>query len=223
MLHYRTEAIILKRRNVGEADRVVTCFSQKFGKLVLLARGVRKVTSRRAGALELLNWSKISVVRGRSFDLIEEAETKVSFLPIKSDLYKTGLAYQIAEVTCELTAERQPSRKLFNLLVAVLASLSVESDYLHQKLIVTIFQLKALEILGFYSLHKLPLTNGANVEKIKQWQLLPFSELRKLRLSEGEVKQVYQAARKLVEEVIERKLKTEPFIRELDRQLKVHL
>ena len=52
---YKTEAIVLKRTNFGEADRLVTVFSQPRGKLVLLAKGIRRLTSRKKGHLELFN------------------------------------------------------------------------------------------------------------------------------------------------------------------------
>jgi len=50
---YKTEAIVLKRVSFGEADRLVTVFSRNRGKLTLLAKGIRRLTSRKKGHLEL--------------------------------------------------------------------------------------------------------------------------------------------------------------------------
>ena len=52
---YKTEGIILKRINFGEADRILTSYTKHFGKISLLAKGVRKITSRKGGNIELFN------------------------------------------------------------------------------------------------------------------------------------------------------------------------
>src|SRR3989344_3096612 len=149
MAVYKTEVIILKRMNFSEADRILTCFTKKFGKINLLAKGARKLTSRKGGSLELLNWCKLSVATGQSLDLVLESQVERAFLPIKSNLYKTSLAYQVVEVCDKLTIEHQPSLRLFNLLLTTLAALSAETNRQKQKLVVASFQLKLLHILGF--------------------------------------------------------------------------
>ena len=149
MRSYKTEAIILKKRNFAEADRILTCFTKKLGKVNLLAKGARRLTSRKGGSLELLNWCQLSVATGQSLDLILESEVRRSFLPVKSNLFKTSLAYQLIEVADKLTIEHQPSSKLFDLLISTLSTLSTEPNRLKQKLTVAAFQLKALQILGF--------------------------------------------------------------------------
>ena len=60
MRSFKTEGIVIKRRNFNEADRIITVFSKRNGKINIKASGVRKITSRRSPHLELLNYSIFS-------------------------------------------------------------------------------------------------------------------------------------------------------------------
>jgi hypothetical protein len=62
--HYRTQGIILKTQDVGEADRVFTVFTKQFGKLRLRAVSERKITSKLRGGLELFYLSDIEFIQG---------------------------------------------------------------------------------------------------------------------------------------------------------------
>ena len=70
---YRTQAVILRRRDVGDADRVLTVFTPDRGKLELIGKGIRKTTSRKAGHLETFTHVALVVVQARTWDLITEA------------------------------------------------------------------------------------------------------------------------------------------------------
>ena len=75
MRGYKVEGIIIKRRDQGEADRIITLFSRSKGKISLKAKGVRQSNSRRAGSLELFNRVKAGVARGHSdLDILTEVE-----------------------------------------------------------------------------------------------------------------------------------------------------
>ena len=80
---YRTEAIVLKRRDFGEADRLLTVFTPEHGKLVLLAKGVRKTKSRKAGHVELFTHGTWLVARGRTWDLVTQADTIEPFVGLR--------------------------------------------------------------------------------------------------------------------------------------------
>ncbi len=61
-----TKAIVLSRINYGEADRIITVLTPDSGKLTLIAKGVRKSTSKLAGGIELFSESEIGYIEGRS-------------------------------------------------------------------------------------------------------------------------------------------------------------
>ncbi len=86
MSGFKTEGIVLKRRNFGEADRILTIFSKERGKITVLAKGVRRITSRRAGNVELLNRTVMYLHQGRGLPILTEATTLEPYQKIKEDL-----------------------------------------------------------------------------------------------------------------------------------------
>ncbi len=113
---YRTEGIILKRDNFGEADRILTIFTKHYGKLRCLAKGVRRVTSRKGGNVELFNCAILFLIRGRNLDLLSEAQVINSYRFWRRTLKKVGLAYYLCELVDRLTPEGQENRAVFDLL-----------------------------------------------------------------------------------------------------------
>lgn len=147
MSSYRTEAIILKRINFGEADRILTIFTKHYGKIKAIAKGVRKVTSRKGGSLELFNHCALFLAEGRNLDILTEAQVINSFPAVREDLKRISQAYCIVELVDQLTPERQANRQLFDLLVETLAKLS----NCPTARLITDFQRELLETLGFWS------------------------------------------------------------------------
>ena len=87
---YRVEAVIIKRTDVGEADRLLTLFTAERGKLRVIAKGARKPSSHKSGHVELFNHVNLLIAKGRNLDLITQAETLDSYLPLRGDLDRLG-------------------------------------------------------------------------------------------------------------------------------------
>ncbi len=125
---YRTDAIILRRSDFGEADRLLTVFTPERGKLRLLAKGVRKITSRKAGHVELFMLTNMLVARGRTWDIVSQAEIVEPYRELREDLDKTSHAYYLAELVDRFTEEYDPNAPLFELLALTLAHLGHADD-----------------------------------------------------------------------------------------------
>jgi len=144
---YKTEGIILKRINYGEADRILTIYTKHYGKIKAIAKGVRKITSRKGGNLELFNHCVLFLAEGKNLDILTEAQVINSFSRLSKDLEKTAAAFYLVELVDQLTPERQANRQVFDLLVQTLNQLSeCQTD----KLIAN-FEIKLLRLLGFWS------------------------------------------------------------------------
>lgn len=143
---YRTEAIVLKRRDYGEADRILTVFTPEQGKLVLLAKGVRKTRSRKAGHVEPFTYSTLLVARGRTWDLITQAETIEPFLGVREDLERTSYAYYFAELLDGFTEERDSQPSLFALFRETLGRLNVTQEL---RLLARSYELRLLALAGY--------------------------------------------------------------------------
>ncbi|MBI4267012.1 MAG: DNA repair protein RecO [Chloroflexi bacterium] len=120
---YQTEAIIIKKTKLGDADRILTLYTPRLGKIQGVAKGVRRPRSKLAGHLELLTYSQVSLARGRNLDTIIGSQTVDSFLPLKSDLWLTSCALYAAELVNHFTVDDVENYPLFQLLLETLKRL----------------------------------------------------------------------------------------------------
>jgi DNA repair protein RecO (recombination protein O) len=120
---FKTEGVILARTNFGEADRIITIFTKRFGKLRLRAPGIRRVTSKKAPHLELFGQSQIFFVQGKTLGILTEAETINKFVQIRKDLKKIAAAYFLCELVDRLCPERQENGQVYTLTCQSLAQL----------------------------------------------------------------------------------------------------
>lgn len=145
---YSTEGIIIGRKNFGEADRLLIIFTKYHGKIRVIAKGIRRTTSRKRGSLELFTYAKIFVVKGKAMDILAEAETKQNFSSWRKDLMRVGVAYHLAEVVDRLTVEGEEHKEIFGMLLDAYTNLST-LDYWVIHPYIQSFKVKVLEELGF--------------------------------------------------------------------------
>jgi DNA repair protein RecO (recombination protein O) len=143
---YKTEAIVIKKTKLGEADTILTFFTPHLGKIQGFARSLRKPKSKMAGHLELLTHSMVSFARGRNLDTITSAQTINAFLPLKSDLWLTSCGLYVAELINQFTAEHQENIGLFQLMLETLERLCQDDN---KELVLRYFELHLLESAGY--------------------------------------------------------------------------
>jgi DNA repair protein RecO (recombination protein O) len=147
---YRAEAVVLRRQDFGEADRVITLYTPTHGKLRAIAKGVRRVKSRIGGHVELFTHVNVLVAQGRNLDIITQAETARPFGAIRDDLWKAAYACYCAELVDRLTEERLEHRAVFDLLLEVFTYLDGASAGAPPfDLAVRTFELRLLGHLGY--------------------------------------------------------------------------
>ncbi|MEK7542296.1 MAG: DNA repair protein RecO [Patescibacteria group bacterium] len=123
-VHYRTQGIILKKQDRGEADRLFTVFTKDFGKLKLQAISERKITSKLRGGLELFYLSELEFIQGKARKTITDA-TLVERYPLLRNSFERMRAMQrFAEVTDELIKGQERDEKIWNLLKGTLSFLN---------------------------------------------------------------------------------------------------
>ena len=123
MKNYLTEAFILKKTKLGEADHILTFLTPEYGKVQAVAKGVRKPGSKMAGHLELLTHSRIFLAQGRNLDTVTGCQTIDAFLSVKEDLELTAQGLYISELAFHFTTEHQENRKIFELLLKTMQHL----------------------------------------------------------------------------------------------------
>jgi len=145
MANYKTRGIIIRRSNFGEADRLLTIFTERFGKIKVIAKGARKTTSRLGGNLEPFCLANLVIAEGRNLDIVCEAEIIECFFAIRNNLKSTHISYYLAEAIDKLTGEHEKHPEVLDLLLEVLNKVGQIND----DLLISYFELNLLSILGF--------------------------------------------------------------------------
>jgi len=120
---YKTEAIVLKHANLGEADRILTLYTPNLGKLKAVVKGARRATSKLGGHVEPLTHCSLVLARGRNLDTITQSQTIESFLPIRNDLWLTAQALYLIELIDAFTADHVENYPVYKLLLEALRQL----------------------------------------------------------------------------------------------------
>ena len=149
---YKTEAIVLKGTDLGEADRLLTLYTPHLGKLKAVARGARKPKSKLGGHVETLTHCFLMLAQGHSLDVVSQCQTLHSFQPIREDLGRLSLGLYASDLVNSFTEERLENQPVFQLLLDTLDWLSAAAGTPRQKAQDTIihhFELHLLEYLGY--------------------------------------------------------------------------
>lgn len=142
----RLEGVVLRHIDWGEADRLIWLFTLELGKIRAVAKGARKIRSRKAGHLEPFTRTGLLLAKGRDILLITQAETLDGFLALREDLAGTTYASYIVELLDRFTYEEGENQALYRLLVESLRRLSIEED---PDLVARYYELRLLDLVGF--------------------------------------------------------------------------
>jgi DNA repair protein RecO (recombination protein O) len=143
---YRVSAVVLRQRDLGEADRIVVLYTPHRGKLSAVAKGVKRPRSKLAGGLQLFTQAEILLAVGRTLEVITQVRPVEAYYRLRTDMARFAHASYAVELLDVLTEERAPDPDLFALLVAVLHGLDQESD---PATLLRGFELQLLTRLGY--------------------------------------------------------------------------
>jgi DNA repair protein RecO (recombination protein O) len=146
---YRDEGVVLRTQKLGEADRIVTVLTRRHGKVRAVAKGVRRTKSKFGARLEPFSHVDLQLYTGRSLDIVSQAESIRSYGPVIAGdypAYTAGTA--VLETADRLTAEeKEPSLRLFLLVIGALRALSEQSHA--SGLVLDAFLLRAMSVAGW--------------------------------------------------------------------------
>jgi len=143
---YRTEGIVMRRRNQGEADRVLTLCTPS-GKIEVIVKGARKLCSRKAGHVELFSRSNFVVSRVKnSWDIVSQAELAEPHTLLRSDLLRGTYARYAVELLDRFFTQGEGGPALFDLLDHTLTWLCQDDDL---DLIARFYEQHMLGLAGF--------------------------------------------------------------------------
>jgi DNA repair protein RecO (recombination protein O) len=143
---FRVEAIVLRHQDWGEADRLLVLFTRQVGKLRAIAKGVRKLRSRKAGHLEPFTRASLQLAKGRDLPIVTQAEALDLYMPVREDLGLYGYASYAVEMLDRFTYEEGENLAMFRLLRDTLSRLAKGED---PPFALRYYELRLLELLGY--------------------------------------------------------------------------
>lgn len=159
---YREHGIVLRTYKLGEADRIVVMITESHGKVRAVAKGVRKTKSRFGGRLEPTSHVSLLLYEGRELDIISQVESVDAFRTIREDLDRIGPAVTMLEVVDQVAQEREPSPRLYQMLLGALRTLAAKSSVV----VVPAFFLKVLDLEGLRPELDCCVTCGSDIDLV---------------------------------------------------------
>src|SRR6476620_572473 len=125
---YRCDAIVLRRMDLGETDRILTLLTDRFGKIRVIGKGIRRPTARLGPHLELFSTTRLMLARARELDVITSAETIDLHAGLRSNLDALGVASHCAELVDRFLADRDENRAVYRQMGTALRRLNEGAD-----------------------------------------------------------------------------------------------
>ena len=143
MFSIKTRGVVIKRMNYGEADRILTVFTERLGKVKVLAKGVRKITSKMAGSLEPYNLLGLELHEGKTFYTVTSVQI-IECLDCDKKLSISSQAVYLAEIIDKVFEEGEKNIKSFEIFTDCLRSIGLGNE-----LLLRLFELQILQEAGF--------------------------------------------------------------------------
>lgn len=142
---YHADALVIRSREFGESDRVLTLFSREMGKIQAVAKGVRKPKSRQRAGAQLFTYADFLIHRGKSLDTVSQCSPRESFSHLWYDLDRSFAATGIAELLDISTLPAQPNQELFGLTLTCLFLI----EQFDPALVLSAYTLRSMTLLGY--------------------------------------------------------------------------
>ena len=161
---YKTEGIVLRSMDLGEADRVLTVLTPRLGKLRVIAKGIRRPRSRIGGGLEPFSDVHLVLAVGRTFDVVTQAALEDPHLGLRNDLHSTAAAWYLVELADRFCEGSADAHAAFQLLAQGLAALDASPEQVSREVVARWYELHLLGEMGFRPELSQCLVCGAPIE-----------------------------------------------------------
>jgi DNA repair protein RecO (recombination protein O) len=242
----RIEGIVLKTRDYGETNKIVTLLSRESGKITAMARGAKKPASRLAAVTQPFTYGTFLIQQGKGMGTMQQGEPLESMRHIREDIEATAYASFVVELIDRLAEEHSVQHSLFNLLQQSLHAISEQYD---PEAIALFVEWKMLPVAGIYpTLHQCAncgATDGefafsfqqigflchrcfqvdpylirlspSHVKLIRTFYTVPIEQVGKLTLKKETKMFIKKIVRTIYEEQTGIRLKTRSFLDQLER------
>jgi len=147
MATIKTSGIIIRKINLGEADKILTILTRDRGKIRVVAKGVRRPRAKLAGFSDMFHYNDFVLAEGRNLDIVTSAVTVERFISDDTELEKIGIMYYLCELVDKLIEETSEVKGVFELLREVLHF--IKNHDISSALAKSYFEMKMLLLLGY--------------------------------------------------------------------------
>ncbi len=146
---YRDDAVVLRLHKLGEADRIVTLLTRRYGRVRAVAKGVRRTTSKFGARLEPFSHVDVQLWTGRTLDIVTQADSITAYgADIVSDYARYTAGSAVLEAAERLTgAEGEPALRLYLLVVGALRTLAAGEH--EPRLVLDAFLVRSMAVAGW--------------------------------------------------------------------------
>jgi len=192
-VHYRTQGFIFKKEDRSEADQLFTVYTKDFGKLEILGKAIRKISSKLRSGTEIFYLSEIEFIQGKAHKTLTDAILIEKFPSLKNNLNKLKIAYKISQALDDLVSGQEPDEKIWPLLKETFRKLNkLEITGAKLELIYYYFFWNLVSLLGYQPKISNCAIQGKKINcdivKIikvilrRDWQILPRLKLEPIHL-----------------------------------------
>lgn len=142
------QSLVLSRRDFRESDQIISFYTLEKGKVEVLARGVKKITSKNSAHLESFSYVEAEIISGKELSHLGGVQPINYFINIRQDLQKSLTAGYIVDLLDKIIHEGEKDEKLFGVTLNFLEQLNLESTICDVKL-VDGYIVTLLHCLGF--------------------------------------------------------------------------
>ncbi|TAH60303.1 MAG: DNA repair protein RecO [Gottschalkiaceae bacterium] len=143
----KTQGLVLKYTNVGEADRILTLLTRDKGKIKAYAKGCRRPKSSLTSSSEIFAFSDFILFKGTNFYHVSNGELRESFYDLRKDLIRLSYAVYFAELADTVTDEEMSCERILLILAKTLYYLS--NKEIPIGILSCAYQLKLMDLSGF--------------------------------------------------------------------------
>lgn len=119
----KTQGLIFKKENLGETNQLFKVFTRDFGKLEILGKGIRKISSKLRSSIEIFYLSEIEFIQGKTYKVLINATAIEKFKHLRKSLKRLAIAYKIAEVLDSLMKGEEKDERIWNLILETFKNL----------------------------------------------------------------------------------------------------
>ncbi|MDD5738542.1 MAG: DNA repair protein RecO [Candidatus Pacebacteria bacterium] len=115
--HYRTKGIVLLKKDSGEADQIFVLYTQDFGRIEVVGKAIRKITSKLKSNIDVFYFIEVEFIQGKSKKILTDAVVIDKFLSLRKNFKKLVCVSQIAKAVSALANKEQIDGNVWELLL----------------------------------------------------------------------------------------------------------